>query len=157
MTEREASEGRWNAADTTIVFGDGVIPVEHDVPAGLSPEDQAAVAALPPTSALLIVQRGPSAGARFLLDAERTVAGRSPNADIFLDDVTVSRKHVEFVREADGFVVRDVGSLNGTYVNRDRIERIQLRSGDEVQIGKFRMTFHPSPVRSDTHAADEGQ
>src|SRR5665648_371979 len=101
-------------------------------------------------SAVQVVQRGPSAGARFLLDAERTVAGRSPNADIFLDDVTVSRKHVEFVREGGGFVVRDVGSLNGTYVNRDRIERAPLRAGDEVQIGKFRMTFHPSPV----HPAD---
>jgi pSer/pThr/pTyr-binding forkhead associated (FHA) protein len=157
MTEQDASEGRWAAADTTINFGDGVIPVEHDAPVGLSAEDQAAVAALPQTSALLIVQRGPSAGARFLLDAERTVAGRSPDADIFLDDVTVSRKHVEFVREADGFVVRDVGSLNGTYVNRDRIERAQLRSGDEVQIGKFRMTFHPSPVRADSRVTDEGQ
>jgi len=148
MTERDASEGRWTAAETTISFGEGVVgAVEHDGPAGLSTEDQAAVAALPPTSALLVVQRGPSAGARFLLDAERTVAGRSPNADIFLDDVTVSRKHVEFVREGDDFVVRDVGSLNGTYVNRDRIERAPLKAGDEVQIGKFRMTFHPSPVR----------
>lgn len=149
MTEREASEQRWAAADTTISFGEGLIAaVEHDVPTvGLSAEEHAAVAALPPTSALLIMQRGPSAGARFLLDADRTVAGRSPDADIFLDDVTVSRKHVEFVREHDGFLVRDVGSLNGTYVNRSRIEQAVLRSGDEVQIGKFRMTFHPSPVR----------
>ena len=152
MTEREGTEGRWNAADTTISFGEGLVPVEYDAPVGLSPEDQAAVAALPPTSALLIVQRGPSAGARFLLDAERTVAGRSPDADIFLDDVTVSRKHVECGREPDGCVVRDVGSLNGTYVNRDRIERVHLKAGDEVQIGKFRMTFHPSPGRTETHA-----
>ena len=148
MTERDPSERQWTAAETTINLGENAIgSVEYDAPAGLSPEDQAAVAALPPTSALLIVQRGPSAGARFLLDAPRTVAGRSPNSDIFLDDVTVSRKHVEFVREGDEFVVRDVGSLNGTYVNRDRIERAVLRVGDEVQIGKFRMTFHPSPVR----------
>lgn len=149
MTQQDPSEGRWNAAETTISFGESLAnPVEHDVPVGLTPEEQAAVAALPPTSALLIVQRGPSAGARFLLDADRTVAGRSPDADIFLDDVTVSRKHVEFVREGDGFVVRDVGSLNGTYVNRDRIERALLRANDEVQIGKFRMTFHPSPSRA---------
>lgn len=148
MTERDASEGRWTAAETTISFGEGVVgAVEHDGPAGLSTEDQAAVAALPPTSALLVVQRGPSAGARFLLDAERTVAGRSPNADIFLDDVTVSRKHAEFVRELDDFVVRDIGSLNGTYVNRTRIESAVLRPGDEVQIGKYRLTFHPSPGR----------
>ena len=149
MTQGDPSEARWTAADTTISFGEGVTgPVDYDAPAGLSPEEQAAVTALPPTSALLVVQRGPSAGARFLLDADRTVAGRSPDADIFLDDVTVSRKHVEFVREGEGFVVRDVGSLNGTYVNRDRIERAVLRAGDEVQIGKFRMTFHPSPARA---------
>ena len=148
MTERDPSERQWAAVETTINLGENAIgSVDYDAPVGLSAEDQAAVAALPPTSALLIVQRGPSAGARFLLDAPRTVAGRSPNSDIFLDDVTVSRKHVEFVREPEGFVVRDVGSLNGTYVNRDRIERATLRAGDEVQIGKFRMTFHPSPVR----------
>lgn len=148
MDERDAPERR-GAADTTMAFGEGVLTgVDHDAaPVGLSAEEQAAVAALPPTSALLIMQRGPSSGARFLLDAERTVAGRSPNADIFLDDVTVSRKHVEFVRELDGFVVRDVGSLNGTYVNRNRIDQALLRPGDEVQIGKFRMTFHPSPSR----------
>lgn len=151
MTEGQGSEQRWAAADTTMSFGDGVIPAVEEstaAPVALSAEEQAAVAALPPTSALLIMQRGPSVGARFLLDAERTVAGRSPNADIFLDDVTVSRKHVEFVREDDGFHVRDVGSLNGTYVNRSRIEQATLRTGDEVQIGKFRMTFHPSPAAS---------
>nr|WP_233404166.1 FHA domain-containing protein [Actinotalea solisilvae] len=138
-------------------FGEGVIgSVDVDAPStGLTAEEHTAVAALPPTSALLIMQRGPSAGARFLLDADRTVAGRSPNADIFLDDVTVSRKHVEFVRERDGFVVRDVGSLNGTYVNRTRIEQALLRAGDEVQIGKFRMTFHPSPARAG-HAGSPG-
>ena len=146
----ESPDQRWAAADTTMSFGPGVVgAVDSDLPAvvRLSQEDHAAVAALPPTSALLIMQRGPSAGARFLLDAERTVAGRSPSTDIFLDDVTVSRKHAEFVREGDVFVVRDVGSLNGTYVNRERIEQATLRSGDEVQIGKFRMTFHPSPSR----------
>jgi len=157
MTERDPSEARWAAADTTISFGEGVTgAADYDAPAGLSPEAQAAVAALPPTSALLVVQRGPSAGARFLLDADRTVAGRSPDADIFLDDVTGSRKHVEFVREGDEFVVRDVGSLNGTYVNRDRIERAVLKAGDEVQIGKFRMTFHPSPARSGGDASGGG-
>ncbi|GGB94583.1 FHA domain-containing protein [Cellulomonas carbonis] len=150
MTAHDGSEQQWAAADTTMSFGEGVVvPVDHDAPpVGLSAEEKAAVAALPSTSALLIMQRGPSAGARFLLDADRTVAGRSPSADIFLDDVTVSRKHVEFVRETEGFVVRDVGSLNGTYVNRTRIEQALLRPGDEVQIGKFRMTFHPSPSRS---------
>lgn len=159
MTEHDPSEPRWASADTTMSFGEGVIAsVEPDAPAvGLTAEEHNAVAALPPTSALLIMQRGPSAGARFLLDADRTVAGRSPNADIFLDDVTVSRKHVEFVREREGFVVRDVGSLNGTYVNRTRIEQALLRAGDEVQIGKFRMTFHPSPARAGAQPASQGE
>jgi len=129
--------------DTTI----SLHAISVDVPEvdlRLSAADQAAVDALPPGSALLVVQRGPNAGARFLLDAERTTAGRHPGSDIFLDDVTVSRKHVEFVRREGQFVVRDVGSLNGTYVRRDRIEEAVLRDGDEVQIGKFRMIFHPS-------------
>ncbi len=134
--------------DTTMSFG-AIEPVEIEsaAPVGLTPDEVAAVHALPPTSALLVMQRGPSAGARFLLDAERTVAGRSTSADIFLDDVTVSRKHAEFAREGQTFVVRDIGSLNGTYVNRTRIDQSVLRSGDEVQIGKYRMTFHPSPHR----------
>lgn len=154
MDERAEDRTRWAAGDTTISFGESVAP-EWDGSGPLSPDEHAAVAALPPTSALLIMQRGPSAGARFLLDADRTTAGRSPDADIFLDDVTVSRKHVEFVREGDGFVVRDVGSLNGTYVNRSRIDQVALRPGDEVQIGKYRMTFHPSPARRAGSASDE--
>jgi pSer/pThr/pTyr-binding forkhead associated (FHA) protein len=107
-------------------------------------EDAAAVAALPPGSALLIEQRG--AGERFLLIAPQVMAGRSVKADIFLDDVTVSRKHAEFRKVDGGYTVRDVGSLNGTYVNRERINtEILLRSGDEVQIGKFRMSYQFSP------------
>jgi len=137
--------------ETTISFpGAGLPDIEPAV--GLSPDEVAAVYSLPPTSALLVMQHGPSAGARFLLDAERTTVGRSTSADIFLDDVTVSRKHAEFVREGRVFWVRDVGSLNGTYVNRERIDQAELHSGDEVQIGKFRMTFHPSPHREGTTA-----
>jgi len=134
--------------DTTMAFGSlEPVEIEAAAPVGLTPDEVAAVHALPPTNALLVMQRGPSAGARFLLDAERTVAGRSTHADIFLDDVTVSRKHAEFVRDGQQFVVRDIGSLNGTYVNRSRIDQVVLRAGDEVQIGKYRMTFHPSPQR----------
>lgn len=148
MTERDPSEARWAAADTTISFGEGVTgAADYDAPAGLSPEAQAAVAALPPTSALLVVQRGPSAGARFLLDADRTVAGRSPDADIFLDDVTVSRRHAEFLRHATAFEVKDLSSLNGTYFDGVRIDSALLADGAEVQIGKFRLTFYAS--RSD--------
>ena len=111
---------------------------------GLSAADQAAVDALPPGSALLVVRRGPNAGSRFLLDSDVTTAGRHPSSDIFLDDVTVSRRHAEFARaDDDGFLVRDVGSLNGTYVNRERIDDAALAGGDEVQIGKYRLVFYP--------------
>ena len=103
-----------------------------------------AVDALPPGSALLVVQRGPSAGSRFLLDTDVVAAGRHPESEIFLDDVTVSRRHAEFRRTADGFTVADVGSLNGTYVNRDRIDEVALQGGDEVQIGKYRLVFFAS-------------
>jgi hypothetical protein len=96
---------------------------------------------LPPGTALLVVKRGPNAGSRFLLDADVTTAGRHPESDIFLDDVTVSRRHAEFVRDGAGFLVRDVGSLNGTYLNRERIDAAQLASGDEVQVGKYRLVF----------------
>ncbi len=99
------------------------------------------VEGLPPGAALLVVRRGPNSGSRFLLDAEITTAGRHPDSDIFLDDVTVSRRHVEFRREDHFFTVRDVGSLNGTYINRERVESATLAHGDEVQIGKFRLVF----------------
>ncbi|HEY5834499.1 MAG TPA: FHA domain-containing protein [Streptomyces sp.] len=111
----------------------------------LSPEAQAAVDALPIGSALLVVRRGPNSGSRFLLDGGLTTAGRHPQSDIFLDDVTVSRRHVEFRRGPDGgFAVSDVGSLNGTYVNRERIDSVRLSNGDEVQIGKYRLVFYSS-------------
>jgi len=111
----------------------------------LSPEAQAAVDALPIGSALLVVRRGPNSGSRFLLDGELTTAGRHPQSDIFLDDVTVSRRHVDFRRGNDGgFTVSDVGSLNGTYVNRERIDSVPLSNGDEVQIGKYRLVFYAS-------------
>ncbi|MGC5584818.1 FHA domain-containing protein [Ornithinimicrobium sp. W1679] len=110
----------------------------------LSPEDQRTVDALRPGTALLIVLRGPNAGARFLLDADEVSSGRHPNSDIFLDDVTVSRRHAVFAREGEGYLVRDVGSLNGTYVNRERIDEAVLHQGDEVQIGKFRLVYYRS-------------
>jgi len=105
--------------------------------------------ALPPGSALMVVKRGPNAGSRFLLDADVTTAGRHPESDIFLDDVTVSRRHAEFVREGGGFLVRDVGSLNGTYLNRERIDAAGLAGGDEVQIGKYRLVFLTGPRGSE--------
>lgn len=108
---------------------------------------QGAVDALTPGSALLVVKRGPNAGSRFLLDQDVTTAGRHPDSDIFLDDVTVSRRHAEFRREGSGYTVHDVGSLNGTYVNRERIEAAPLSGGDEVQIGKFRLVYLTAAAR----------
>lgn len=110
----------------------------------LSPEHQRAVDALPPGHALLIVRQGPKAGARFLLDSDVTTVGRHPNADIFLDDVTVSRRHAEFHRHGNSFQVQDLASLNGTYYDGVRIESALLEEGAEVQIGKFRLTFYSS-------------
>jgi pSer/pThr/pTyr-binding forkhead associated (FHA) protein len=101
--------------------------------------------ALPAGTALLVVKRGPNAGSRFLLDKDVTTAGRHPESDIFLDDVTVSRRHAEFRRSDGGYEVRDVGSLNGTYLNRERIDATELAGGDEVQIGKFRLVYLTGP------------
>jgi hypothetical protein len=109
---------------------------------------QGAVDALTPGSALLVVKRGPNAGSRFLLDQDVISAGRHPDSDIFLDDVTVSRRHAEFRREGSGYTVHDVGSLNGTYVNRERIDAVPLSGGDEVQIGKFRLVYLTAAVRT---------
>ncbi|ALG28635.1 MULTISPECIES: FHA domain-containing protein [Glutamicibacter] len=110
----------------------------------LSEDEKNAVRALPSGSALLIAHSGPNKGARFLLDTDESIAGRHPNADIFLDDVTVSRRHAKFTRNGESFLLSDIGSLNGTYINGDRIDEIQLSSGVQVQIGKFRLNFYQS-------------
>lgn len=112
----------------------------------VSPEEQQAIAALPSGSALLVVRRGPNVGARFLLDSDETTAGRHPDADIFLDDVTVSRRHTQFLRHGTSFEIRDLGSLNGTYFDGVRIDTALLSDGAEVQVGKFRLTFYASRV-----------
>ena len=115
IKEMEAGAGATTAAESTENLAEGV--------------------------ALLVVKRGPNAGARFLLDQETTTAGRHPEADIFLDDVTVSRRHAEFRVNNGEFEVVDVGSLNGTYVNREPRNAQVLSVGDEIQIGKFRLVF----------------
>jgi hypothetical protein len=132
-----AIPGERGGETTSIINQDVGEPEYSDEP---SP-DYSAADTLPPGTALLVVLRGPNAGSRFLLDSDFTSAGRHPDSDIFLDDVTVSRRHAEFYRHGDRFTVRDVGSLNGTYVNRERIEEAELFGGDEVQIGKFRLLF----------------
>lgn len=111
----------------------------------LTIDEQEAVGALPSGAALLVVRRGPDLGARFLLDQNVTVAGRHPEVDIFLDDVTVSRRHAEFRRSGTRFTVEDLGSLNGTYCDGARIDaETTLDDGVEVQVGKFRFTFFAS-------------
>lgn len=142
----QADENRPSQNDTTLTFGDEfgaqLAALEGDV----SNEEQDAIAALPSGSALLIVRRGPTSGARFLLDADVTTVGRHPDADIFLDDVTVSRRHAEFLRNGTSFEVKDLGSLNGTYLNSERIDTSALGDRAEVQVGKFRLTFYASRV-----------
>ncbi len=152
QSTQESTQVQPSVTDTsaTATFG---APQQSDLEekerAALDDDDAAAVDALPRGSALLVVQRGPGAGNRFLLDQDVVTAGRHPESEIFLDDITVSRRHVEFRRTADGFTVSDVGSLNGTYVNRDRIDEAVLANGDEVQIGKFRLVYFAGDVPGD--------
>ena len=90
----------------------------------------------------MIVRRGPAAGTKFTLDGDIVTVGRHPQSDIFLNDITVSRRHAELRRDGRGrYAVTDLGSLNGTYVNRARVDSSLLSSGDELQIGKFRLLF----------------
>ncbi|HEX5400987.1 MAG TPA: FHA domain-containing protein [Pseudonocardiaceae bacterium] len=137
------------AAESTSVFRADFLAEVEGAPAEAAPASEPAIAgvdALPVGSALLVVKRGPNAGSRFLLDRDTTSSGRHPDSDIFLDDVTVSRRHAEFRREGGEFVVIDVGSLNGTYVNREPVDQAVLANGDEVQIGKFRLVFLTGPA-----------
>lgn len=128
-------------------------PLQEDTTLGIAPvevEDEAAEEFpfpgehLEPGQALLLVKRGQNAGSTFLIEADLTTIGRNPSSDVFLDDITVSRRHAELRRAGGRFRLRDLGSLNGTYVNRERVETVDLASGDEVQIGKFKLAFFES-------------
>jgi FHA domain/zinc-ribbon domain len=111
-----------------------------------SEEGESLLSSLGITGPALVVRSGGGmAGQSFQPGDGRTLVGRSPECDIFLDDVTVSRRHAEILREGDTFTIRDLGSLNGTYVNRELVEERVLRPSDEVQIGKFRLVFFASP------------
>lgn len=121
--------------ETTI----GITPVEVE-PEG-SPEFPFPGDELEAGQGLLLVKHGPNAGSTFLLEGESTSLGRNPSSDVFLDDVTVSRKHAEIHRLGGTFSIHDAGSLNGTYVNRERVEQTALANGDEIQIGKFKLAF----------------
>jgi pSer/pThr/pTyr-binding forkhead associated (FHA) protein len=128
--------GSADPAVTTITLA----PVEA---AGEVGEEELTVSVgdVPAGIGLLVVKRGPNAGSRFAMGIGETTIGRHPDSDIFLDDVTVSRRHAEIHHDGAAFMVNDVGSLNGTYLNRERIERAEMHSGDELQIGKFRLVF----------------
>ncbi|APT86809.1 MULTISPECIES: oxoglutarate dehydrogenase inhibitor Odhl [Corynebacterium] len=128
--------------ETTSVFrADLLKEMENGAAADSTATSATGIENLGEGQALLVVKRGPNAGARFLLDQPTTTAGRHPEADIFLDDVTVSRRHAEFRINDGKFEVVDVGSLNGTYVNREPRNSQVLEVGDEIQIGKFRLVF----------------
>lgn len=122
-------------SDATITFAPAELEADLDEEVHVSPEE------LEGGRGVMIVKRGPNAGSKFFLDTDATVIGRHPESDIFLDDITVSRRHAEIRRSNNSFSLHDVGSLNGTYVNRERVEETALRSGDEVQIGKFKLVF----------------
>jgi len=109
--------------------------------ASTEPDPAPPTEGVPGGVAVLVVARGPNAGSRYLLNAPVTTAGRHPDSQLFLDDVTVSRRHAQFERTATGYLLRDVGSLNGTYVNGGRVEEHVLQSGDVIQIGLYRLTF----------------
>ena len=125
--------------ETTVTFA----PVEPSAD-GVEDELTVALGELGDSGAVLVVKRGPNAGSKFVLNNGVTTAGRHPDSDVFLDDITVSRRHAEVVTTAAGYTVRDTGSLNGTYVNRERIDEGPLANGDELQIGKFRLVFFSS-------------
>ncbi|MFD0866426.1 FHA domain-containing protein [Tessaracoccus lubricantis] len=126
--------------DTTTMF-----PVASEEPTesvALTDQEREAAKTLAPGNALLIVNRGPGNSNRFLIDSDITNVGRHPESDIFLDDITVSRHHAKFVRSGGKLYLEDLGSLNGTYVNRTLLDgRTVLREGDEIQIGKYRATI----------------
>ena len=108
---------------------------------GESPEELAPLAGGAEQATLVIRSGGGRAGETYPLVAERVTIGRHPDSDVFLDDVTVSRNHAVVTREGEAYIISDQGSLNGTYVNRRRIERQTLLDGDELQIGKYKLTF----------------
>jgi hypothetical protein len=120
------------------------IQLQLDSPSGAADEVSIDLDDLP-GGGVLVVRAGPNAGSTFAVDKDTITAGRHPDSDIFLDDVTVSRRHAEVVRVGGRLVVRDVGSLNGTYLNRERIEEGDLKDGDIVQVGKFKLVFVAGP------------
>lgn len=126
-----------------LVEGDETTVQLQAIEEGLEMEEEWGdlLAGLPDGVGLLVVRRGPNEGSRYLLKAPETSAGRHPDSDIFLDDITVSRRHAVLRRGEGGYEIVDVGSLNGTYVNHERVDRASITHGDELQIGRFVLLF----------------
>jgi pSer/pThr/pTyr-binding forkhead associated (FHA) protein len=122
-------------SDTTVTFQTSELETDLEEEVHVTPDE------LEGDRGVLIVKRGPNAGSKFFLDTDVTQIGRHPDSDIFLDDITVSRRHAEIRRNVSSFSLNDVGSLNGTYINRERVEEAELHSGDEIQVGKFKLIF----------------
>ena len=131
-----------SAGETTIIGLPALnIPITTSGDRPLTQDDLDTIAKLSEGSALLISTRGAVSGSRYLLAEDEVKVGRDPQADILLDDSTVSRAHAIFRRVGSSFSVIDAGSLNGTYVNRVRVDEQKLKNGDEIMIGKFRLVF----------------
>lgn len=131
-----------SAGETTIIGLPAInIPITTNGDRPLTQEDLDTIFKLSDGTALLISTRGAVSGSRYLLDEDEISVGRDPRADILLDDSTVSRAHAVFRRTGATFTVIDSGSLNGTYVNRQRVDQSTLKNGDEIMIGKFRLVF----------------
>jgi len=124
-----------SGGDTTVTF----LPREGDAEGAL--DVAVAIEDLQPGQGMMVVTRGPNAGSTYLLDGPVVSIGRHPDSDIFLDDFTVSRRHAELFRSGSGYSCKDHSSLNGTYVNRERVDEARLQNGDEVQVGKFRLVY----------------
>ncbi|MGV0741591.1 FHA domain-containing protein [Mycolicibacterium sp. XJ870] len=142
--DNQHASGEANADNTSMLTRAQLL----NEPDAASPPDASTLENLSPGSALLVVKRGPNAGCQFRLDKPVASAGRHPDSDIFLDEITVSRKHAEFRWENDEVRVVDLGSLNGVYVNRERVASTTLLNGDELQLGKFRLVFVTRPLTS---------
>ena len=142
-----AAEWPLDAVTQTVPYGDWTHSATNRYLAAAAAHHEADdIAALPNGSALLVVTRGPSRGAWFPLDQPVTTVGRHIDSDVYLDDATVSRRHAEFRCNEGEFHLTDIGSLNGTYLNRSPVDRAPLADGDEIRIGKFRLAFLTTPI-----------
>ncbi len=116
-------------------------PLRSEVPDGTAAIEQAGTGEMHPAAGMLVVRQGSKRGSQIMLDQDETTLGRHPESDVFLDDVTVSRRHATVTRTDSGFFVTDAGSLNGTYINRELVDKGPLQDGDELRVGKFRLVF----------------